>query len=79
MVSIFEKLLYQVKILYKKIELLKGFKKYDNALQTLEFVNNIDEKIEQNVTNYKKLKKELSELLHIEKYVIKHHHLTNPY
>ena len=56
-------------------------KQYNVALQTLETVNNADKKNKQNITNYMKIKKQLTGLLHVNvnKYVIKHHHVKTPY
>ena len=47
------------------------------ALQTLEFVYNIDPKNKQNQTLYEKIKTETTKILNLN--AIQHHHVKKPY
>ena len=70
--------LYSIPVLYQKIGLLKTLKKYKRGLQVLDYVYNIDKNNKQNIKNYLKLKKEF-QLLIMDNYQLKNHHINNPY
>ena len=70
--------LYQISVLYEKIDLLKKLKRYKKAVQVLEYVYNINRNNKQNIKNYNKIKKELQSFI-MDNYELKNHNMINPY